>query len=174
MNEQINTLADMIKERINQNYEIIKENEEVIKNLIIHSKIDNRSELITKSFNLNIKLKAESVELINIHLQLVNYLSKFKEVLENQAQKASNIYNNIEGEINASDSIEPIDYSISFSDENIDEEQIFTQTIEGELIFESSHPRFYDQNFFIRLLNYYKDSENYEMCSLLLLLKGKK
>lgn len=173
MIEQINILIDMIKDRIVQNYEIIRENEEVINNLIIQSKIENRTELISRSYNINSKLKDENRELINIHLRLANYLNKYKEVIESQTKKASNVPSNSDTEINSSEGIEPISYGISVDDENFDEEQIFAQTIKGELIYESSHPRFNDESFYNRLFEHYRDSENYEMCQLLLLLKGK-
>lgn len=173
MSEQIYLLVEMIKERINQNLQAIGENEEIIKNFLEQAKIAEQSEQITKSYRINRNLRDENSELINIQLRLVTYLNKFKEVLGNQTQKASSLHDNIENGINPSNSIEYIDYSISFDIDNFYDDQIFALTIKGELIFESSHPKFYDEDFFKRLFKYYTDSQNYEMCSLLFILKGK-
>ena len=173
MNEQIYILVEMFKERINQNLQIIGENEEIIKNFLVQTKISDYSEQINRSYSINRNLKNENRELISIQLRLANYLNKFKEVLENQPQGASSLHDNTESEINSSNSIEQIDYGISFDVDNFYEDQIFALTIKGELIFESSHPKFHDEDFFIRLIKYYSDIENYEMCSLLNIIKGK-
>jgi len=172
MNEQIILWVEVLKNRINQNFEIIKENEEVIKNLIMQSSITNRSELISKSYNINHKLKDEIQDLTRIQVELVNYLNKFKEVLKNHTNEQSEPSNSDENENPLSNNIEHVDYSISFDDEKVDDELIFTQTIMGDLIFESSHPKFFDEVFFKKLLNHYTEYEYYEMCSLLLKLKG--
>ncbi len=173
MSEQIYILVEMIKERISQNIRIIKENEEVIKNFLVQAKIADHSEQINKNDSINRNLKNENRELINLQMKLVNYLNKFKEVLENQTQISSSIHDNLDSDINPSNSIEHIDYSISFDVDDFYDDQIFTLTTKGELIFESSHPKFYDEDFFKRLFKYYSDIENYEMCSLLNTIKGK-
>jgi len=173
MSEQIYILVEMIKERINQNLQIIGENEEIIKNFLEQAKIADHSEQITKSNRINRNLKDENSDLISIQLRLVSYLNKFKEVLENKTLGASSLNDSIENGIRPSNSIEYVDYSISFDIDNFYEEEIFALTLKGELIFESSHPKFYDEDFFRRLFKYYTDSQNYEMCTLLNILKGK-
>ncbi len=173
MIEQIILLVNMLNERINQNFKIIKENEEVIKNILIQPLVENRSELVSKSYSINRKLRDENRDMVKIQVELVNYLNKIKEVCKSNTDDINirNFSVDDDASLNTNQSVE---YSFSINDENNDDDLVFSQTIRGELIFESSHPKFNDESFFLRLINYYKESEYYEMCSLLLKLKGKK
>lgn len=173
MNEQIILLVNMLKERINQNFKIIRENEEVIKNILIQPLVENRSELISKSYNINRQLRDENRDMLRIQVELVNYLKKLKEVYKSNTNDI-NVRNASIDDDASMNTDQNVEYSFSINDENNDDDLVFSQTIRGELIFESSHPKFNDENFFLRLINYYKESEYYEMCSLLLKLKGKK
>lgn len=173
MNEQIILLVNMLKERINQNFKIIRENEEVIKNILIQPLVENRSELVSKSYSINRKLRDENRDMLKIQVELVNYLNKIKEVCKSNTDELN--IRNVSIDDDASMNIDQnVEYSFSINDENNDDDLVFSQTISGELIFESSHPKFNDESFFLRLINYYKESEYFEMCSLLLKLKGKK
>ncbi|NOU19011.1 MAG: hypothetical protein HOO91_15755 [Bacteroidales bacterium] len=173
MNEQIILLVNMLKERINQNFKIIRENEEVIKNILIQPLVENRSELISKSYNINRQLRDENRDMLRIQVELVNYLKKLKEVYKSNTNDI-NVRNASIDDDASMNTDQNVEYSFSINDENNDDDLVFSQTISGELIFESSHPKFNDESFFLRLINYYKESEYYEMCSLLLKLKGKK
>ena len=174
MGEQIFFLVDLIKNRINQNFQAIKENEEVIKNILLQTNVENRSEIISKSNNINQKLREENNELIRIQIELVNKLNKFKEVATYLLDKLSDLSSNNDPE-NLSVSIEKLQkYNILLDDSNYSDDNLFNQTIKGELVFESNHPKFNDSAFFERLFNYYRDTEYYEMCNYLLRLKGEK
>jgi hypothetical protein len=173
MGAQLFFLVDMIKKRINQNDQTIKENEEVIKNILLNHNIDNQTEIISKTNQVNRKLRAENLDLIRIQDELVDKLDEFKEVIitlinklsDNQGQNfLDNIHNDNLADFN----------SMSLNDQNNTDDQVFTQTVKGELVYESSHPKFDDPIFYERLFNYYKDAEYYEMCKHLLLMKGKR
>lgn len=174
MSEQIILLVNMLKERINQNFRIINENEEVIKNILIQPFVENRSELVSKSYSINRMLRDENRDMVRIQIELVNYLNKIKEVYKNNADDTNMPNVSIDDDNTSLSTNKFEEYSFSINDEKNDDDQVFSQTISGELIFESSHPKFNDENFFLRLINHYKESEYYEMCSLLLKLKGKK
>jgi hypothetical protein len=173
MGAQLFFLVDMIKKRINQNDQTIKENEEVIKNILLDHNYGDQTEIISKTNLLNRKLRAENIDLIRIQEELVDKLDEFKEVVitlidklsDNQSQNyLDNILQNDQSE----------SYSISLDDQSNSDDQLFAQTVKGELVYESSHPKFDDPKFYEKLFNYYKDVEYYEMCNHLLLLKGKR
>jgi hypothetical protein len=111
--------------------------------------------------------------MLKIQVELVNYLNKIKEVCKSNTDEL-NVRNDSVDDDASMNTDQNVEYSFSINDENNDDDLVFSQTISGELIFESSHPKFNDESFFLRLISYYKESEYYEMCSLLLKLKGKK
>ncbi|NVO11558.1 MAG: hypothetical protein HXX16_16465 [Bacteroidales bacterium] len=174
MSEQIILLVNMLKERIYQNFKIISENEEVIKNILIQPFVENRSELVSKSYNINRQLRDENRDMVRIQIELVNYLNKIKEVYKNNAND-TNVRNISIDDDNTSLNVNKFqEYNFSINDVKNNDDLVFFQTISGELIFESSHPKFDDENFFLRLVNYYKELEYYEMCSFLNKIKGRK
>ena len=174
MGTQLYFLVDMIKNRINKNYQIIKENEEVIKNILVQPNVENRSEIISRSNIINSKLLDENIDLIRIQGELVEKLNKFKEVVIYLMDKLSELGDREDLEHISSINYQTEKYSILLDDKNNTDEQVFVQTIKGELVYESSHPKYDDSGFFEKLFNYYKDAEYYEMCNHLLLLKGKR
>jgi len=174
MGEQIFLLVDLIKDRINHNYQIIKENEEQIKNILLEPSTENQSELISKSYSVNRKLRDETNELIKIQIELIKKLTAFTEVASYLIEKLSDISNISNDSAGKSFDNNPLkDYSLSIDDTDNTDDLVFMQTIKGELIYESSHPKFFDHDFFEKLYNHYKETEYYEMCALLLKLKGK-
>ena len=173
MGAQLFILVDMIKKRINQNRQTIKENEEVIKNILLQPNVENRTDIISKTYVANSKLQDENLDLIRIQRELVNKLDEFKEVVITLIDKLSdNQVQNDLGNIHLANQSET--YSISLNDKNNTDDQVFAQTVKGELVYESNHPKYDDSEFYEKLFNYYKDSEYYEMCNHLLLLKGKR
>ncbi|MHC1705366.1 MAG: hypothetical protein AB9846_15780 [Tenuifilaceae bacterium] len=170
MDEQMKILVNMLKERISNNLKVIKNEEEHIRIILTQPVSSERSALLAASFSVNKKLLAENHDSLNLELQLINYLSKFKEVMkhQNNNNQSSNTDNDKFDLSNFSDD--------SKEDQSIDNENndLLNQTLNGELAFNSSHPKFNDEDFFFELFENFKRIENYEMCSFLLKMKEKK
>lgn len=171
MEEQMKLTVDMLKERIQYNLQIIRKNEETIRSILAQPMSDERSRLLKENFSINRKLLEENNDSLNIEIQLINYLGKFSEVLKREK-------NNIQSPGNLNNE------NVSFDSENFqndknqeqleEESNLFNLTLAGEILFNSTHPKFDNEEFFETLLDAYKQKENYEMCSYLLKVKGKK
>jgi len=170
MDEQMKILVNMLKDRINENLKVIKKNEEHIRIILTQPVSSERSALLAESFNVNKKLLAENHDSLKLELQLINYLRKFKEVMKHQnnndqLSKPDNDNFDLSNSPDDSNEVQSID------NENDD---LLNKTLNGELAFNSSHPKFNDEDFFFELFENYKRIENYEMCSVLLKMKGNK
>ena len=53
------------------------------------------------------------------------------------------------------------------SNKSLSYEECFQLTITGDLEYNPMHPFFFDEEFYIEILEYYIEKENYEMCSLI-------
>ncbi len=173
MEEQMKLMVDMIKERIKFNLQIIRKNEETIRSILSQPVSNERSKLLKVNFSINRKLLEENNDSLNIEIQLINFISKYREVLKHEKKniQSSGILN----------SETPSFDSESFQNDNNqeqleenDESNLLNLTLTGETPFNSSHPKFNDKEFFETLLDAYKQKENYEICSYLLKVKGKK
>lgn len=173
MEEQMKSLVNILKERINYNLQIIKENEENIRKILSQPVSNERSELLKEKFNINKKLLEENHDSLVIELQLINYLGKFREILKHQTNN-NQLSNEVNNEIDNLANEEYLNESNSEQIEKSGDTQLLNLTILGEIPFNSEHPRFNDEVFFENLLENYKSTENYEMCSHLLRIKGRK
>lgn len=163
-------LVNMLKERIIFNLQIIKKNEENIRKILLQPLSDERTKLLKDSFGFNRKLLEENQESLAIELQLIKYIGKHKEMIWTQTQKSHSTNQSIKQE---NDFITENIESKSENDQ-MEDEDLLNLTLLGEIPYNASHPRFNDEKFTEELLENYKQSENYEMCSHLLKLKGKR
>jgi len=167
MEEQMKLMVNMLKERIKHNLQIIKKNEEEIRSILSQPVSNNRSELLKDRFDTNRVLLEENHDSLAIELQMINYMIKFKSVLKQQPNRIQSS-SFIDDSANSQNENE-----VSEVQEEVHNEQdILNLTISGDLPFNSSHPMFDDEDFFDNLLDAYKQSENYEMCSQILKVKG--
>lgn len=167
MEKQMKIMVNMLKERIKHNLQIIKKNEEEIRIILSQPVSNNRSELLKDLFDTNRVLLEENHDSLAIELQMINYMIKFKSVLKqqpNRIQSSSFIDDSASSQIENEASEAQV--------ETHNEQDILSLTISGDLPFNSSHPMFNDVDFFDNLLDAYKQSENYEMCSQILKVKG--
>jgi hypothetical protein len=174
MNEQMKILINLLKERIGHNLQVIRKNEEIIRMILTQPVSNERSEQLKENFSINRKLLEENQDSLNIELQLINYLGKFKEVLKHQAnnKKSSGDVNN-DIDSSAREKYLNDDDPEEFENNDADDD-LLNLTIRGDISFNTDHPRFDDEEFFENLIEYYKEVENYEMCSHLLKIKGRK
>jgi len=138
----------VLKEKVNHNLEIIKENQQVIKEILKEPFSDDRSRRLKERYDMNKTLLMENNDFINVQLTLINFIDKYKNsvvmagVLRSKAMHASC----------------PADY--------------FQATVNGEIPFNNEHPLFEDEDFFNKLMNYYQEKEDYEMCGRLIKTKN--
>jgi hypothetical protein len=170
MNEQMKLLVNMLKERIIFNLQIIKKNEENIRKILLQPLSDERTKLLKDSFGFNRKLLEENQESLAIELQLIKYIGKHKEMIWTQTQNSPSTNQSTKQENDF------ITENIESKNDNdqMEDEDLLNLTLLGEIPFNARHPRFNDEKFTEELLENYKQSENYEMCSHLLKLKGKR
>jgi len=84
MEEQMKLIVNMLKERINNNLQIIKKNEAIVRKIMLLPVSNERSELLKENFDINRKLLDENHDSLIIEFKLINYLGKFREALKHQ------------------------------------------------------------------------------------------
>ena len=147
MKELMQQTIRVLKDKVNRNLEIIKENQNVIKEILKEPFSEDRSTRLKERYDMNKSLLMENNDFINVQLTLINFIDKYK----NSVVMAEVLSKSIVGKM------QPDDY--------------FTATINGEIPYNDEHPYFSDDSFFDKLLSYYKEREDYEMCGKLLKTK---
>lgn len=148
MKDLMQKTIELLKTRVNRNLEIIRQNQKVIKEILKEPVSDQRTEKLKAKYDLNKELLLENNDFINIQLTLINFIDKYKNSMV--------LAGNSDGQANKHKS-ENKDY--------------FELTVNGEIPFDTNHPMFRDDHFFAKLLKYYQDNEEYEMCQNLLDIK---
>jgi len=138
-------VIELLKERVRLNLETVKTNQSEIKNILASKSDTNMKMEYRKKYNINKSLLMENNDFINLQLQLVNFLNKYRDA----------------DFLDSSASISGKELS---SKENLD---YFELTISGVIPFDKEHPLYEDDSFFEKLLDYYQEKENYEMCEAL-------
>lgn len=146
MKDMMQKVIELLKERVRLNLETVKANQSEIKNILASKSDTNMKMEYRKKYNINKSLLMENNDFINLQLQLVNFLNKYRD---------ADFLDNNEASVTARE--------IS-KKENLD---YFELTISGLIPFDKEHPLYEDDDFFERLLDYYQEMENYEMCEAL-------
>lgn len=138
----IKNTIDTLRERVKENLMQIQNNQKEIRELLKQPASSKRTELLEKKYAINKSLLAENNDFINVQLTLTNFIEKYEEtgfLSEDKEDKPA--YQN--------------------------EDECFEHTINGFLIYDNAHPYYKDDKFFNRLIEYYKQLEDYEKCSQL-------
>ena len=137
---------ELLKRRVKENLDAINHNQAEIRQLLNQPLSAERTYYIEKHYDLNKSLMTENNDFINLQLTLMNFLDKYRDAPgmdENDAME------------------NPLDLPP-------DDEILFELTVNGELLFDNNHPKFGDEAFFRKLLQFYSAMEAYEKCSALL------
>ena len=149
MDKLIDKLLAVLRKQVNQNNEEIRFNQDEINRLLSETINPDKQKNLDDKYLLNRELLDENADFINFQLLISEFVEKYGHIFENP------------------DEIE--DYLDNPDDTEDDEDlKYFRQTIAGKINFDQSHPRFNNQEFFFRLLKYYEDKEDYEMCDRLM------
>jgi hypothetical protein len=154
MKELIQKTIDLLKRKVRENLEIINKNQTRLNEMLNQPFSSERTYMIEKNYSANKSLLSENNDLISLQLNLVNFLEKHKETLTKWEDD--------------NEPVSELDIT-SF----LDEEELFELTIQGKLGFETGHPRYKDEAFFTKLLNYYASIEAYEKCNAIITQRRK-
>lgn len=172
MDQQMKLLVSMLKEIVTNNLQIIKKNEENIRRILTLPVSIERSNLLAENFNINRRLLEENHDSLNLELQVINYLNKFKDKMKHQPNNQS-IEQDFNDE-NLNQQSSEIIGNTEHDPESISDEDILRLTLSGKIAFDVSHPFYRDEDFLDELLEGYKKVENYEMCSTLMKIKERR
>lgn len=155
MAEYLKKVAEVIKQRIRSNLDLIHQNEDKIKKILKEPVTSDRTSRLEKQFKINKELINENNSAIKLQKELVSYI----EVLQNgfflpQEQMQSPDQNKIESD-HLKDSAK------------LKREDYFELTINKDITFDERHPYYDDPDFLNSLLDYYISVEDYEMCATL-------
>jgi hypothetical protein len=148
MNKLIHKLLIVLKEHVNRNNKDIQLNQEEIEKLLSDSSLSRLKSDLDSKYSFNRQLLNENSDFVNMQLELAEFLEKYSHLFP---EDSSDVIAN-----------EP---------EQNEKQKIFSQTVNGKLKFDSSHPHYNNSRFIDELLKYYEMHENYEMCDKLLKLR---
>lgn len=153
MKNQLRSTLDMLREKVENNLIVIKQNEKKVRTILQNEPVsEERSGKLQENFDLNKDLLAENNDSINLQLEIVKYLEKYKSQLNEQGKEEQ-----------VTESIE---------EKTIDPEAYFQMTITGEMEYDEGHPFYQDPEFHDRLMNHYLANEDYEACDQLQRMKA--
>jgi len=154
MRALIQKTIEKLKNRVKENLEKINQNQSSISELLKRPFSSERTYKMEKLYSANKELLNENNDFINMQLSLINFTEKYKS-------------NSLMADDDDFSDFDPLAL--------LDDSEIFELTIQGRINFDLGHPKFDDEAFFTRLLEYYSALEAYEKCNTLLRLKnGKK
>jgi hypothetical protein len=142
---------DILKKRVKENLDTINQNQSEIRQLLTQPLSAERTYYIEKHYDINKVLLSENNDFINLQVTLLNFMEKYKDfpILDEEELPDLN------------------------PDLYLDDHELFELTIQGKLVFNITHPKFDDEEFFQKLLSYYSSLEAYEKCNSLLKTKEK-
>lgn len=147
MQNLVSKILKILKDHVSQNNMEIQYNQEEIKSLLNSDEISDieRNDLDFKN-GLNEEMFKENDEFLHMQLQLNEFMEKYTHLFNSETYEESEVY---------------------------DEDSLpyFAKTIQGELKFRPGHPQFSNPRFFKKLLKYYEEKEDYEMCDQLIQVK---
>lgn len=181
MKSQMNSLLETLRTRVKANLETIHENEKKIRQVLSEPLSSDRSEKLKSLLSFSREILLENNDNLLIQKQLCEFISKYKElphyneVLLALPNRMGN--ENTEDEQGDSqrvskflDEVKSINSQMGFEVEpdnlnSIEPYSLFSRTIQGEILFNSTHPMFKNEQFYNKLLNFHIAREEYEVCA---------
>jgi len=185
MKAKMKQLLEELRNRVRVNLDAVHHNESEVRQLLTEPNSKERSEKLSNRLSLSKMIIEENGENIQIQNQIIKFLIRFKEVpdfaekirslkgydqeLNEKSDKdlpnATNNAPNTEQDLNKSKHSVRIEGELKGVTERQSTNKLFEQTIAGDLDYNTTHPLFNNQEFFERLLNYYLQLEEYEICA---------
>mgnify|MGYP006303353075 CR=1 FL=1 len=153
MQHLVNKILRILKEHVNNNNQEIQYNQEEINRMISDFSEKFTEKDLEYKNALNKELLGENEDFIQFQLQLNEFMEKYGHLFpENEGIEDEEFMDEMEDS-----------YSLPY----------FNKTIKGQIKFDHKHPQFNNVKFFNKLLRYYEENENYEMCEQLIRVKKK-
>ena len=192
MKELMNQLLEALRARVVENLKIVHANEAQIRLILNEPLSSARKQKLDERYELSKRILRENEGNLQIQNLIVNFISKYRNVSDfNQEVETLNTMQKMMGDaqegssnliVNQADNRD----SVKFPEHvNTNEEQeevegstaesqnkILSLTIDGKLQYNSKHPMFGNDVFFNKLLNYYIQREEYEVCAQLVKVNG--
>lgn len=171
----MNQLLESLRERVRENLDTVHENELTISQILKEPLSSERSEKLKYYLSISKTILEENNDNLAIQHKVVAFLNKYKKLPEYQS-----VIDSLNAEIeaikgkqvfNASSSEKPrvqqTQQAIQQESTGSNETDLFSLTVQGLLPFNHSHPKFSDENFYNKLMNFHISREEYEICSVL-------
>jgi hypothetical protein len=149
MKEQLQQVIDSMRKHVLKNLELIKTNENHIKEVLGRPLSTERTKDLNDSYQYSKTLLSENNDFINFQVSIMNFLNKYKHIVESESTVKVN-------------AVSAAKYS-----QHLSREDYFNLTIANDIPFDAVHPYFKDKEFLNDLFTYFEQTENYEMCAKL-------
>lgn len=151
MKNLIQQTVELLRAKVLKNLEIVRATESEVREIMKQPISNLRTKTLNGKYEISKRLLSENNDFINLQLTLLNFLNKYKESFEKEAEMLQ---------------INPVRV-----DPNISKEECFKLTIEKKISFDHSHPFYNNEEFFNDLISHYQTVEDYESCAQLMALK---
>jgi len=153
MKEQLQLVIELMRKHVIKNLESIKGNETQIKGILNMPQSHERASSLNECYKISKNLLAENNEFINMQVSIMNFINKYKNIIEIETP------------------VKVAAQSSSVQNSNLSRDDYFRLTIEKDISFNNNHPYFRDKDFYNDLFSYFQQTENYEMCAELVKYK---
>lgn len=154
MKEHLQQTIEFLRQHVLKNIDLIKANEAHIKEVLDWPITPERTKELNESYTYSKNLLSENNDFINLQVSIMNFINRYKKVFETAQPVNVNVASNVMHQVQLS------------------RDDYFKLTIEKDIEYNTAHPYYHDTDFFNQLLNYYQETENYEMCAILIKLKS--
>jgi hypothetical protein len=153
MKEHLQQTIEFLRQHVLKNIELIKANEAHIKEVLDWPVTPERTKELNESYGFSKNLLSENNDFINLQVSIMNFVNKYKKVFETEQAVVVNAVN------------------MAIKQSQLSRDDYFRLTVDKDIEYNSAHPYYNDNDFFNQLLVHYQNSENYEMCALLIKIK---
>lgn len=148
MKDQLQQLIETMRSHVLKNLELIKANEVHIREILTWPLSAERTKELNEGYQYSRTLLSENNDFINLQVSMMNFLNKYKNIIAEEVT--------VKVSVNTQ------------QNQHVSREEYLKLTIDQDIVFDSSHPYYQDQDFFNDVFAYFEQSENYEMCAHLL------
>ena len=146
MKEILQNTIEQLRFHVMKNLELVRENEREIKEILKEPVSVTRARILSDKYDYSKKVLSENNDFINLQLSIINFIYKYKHVWEQHQQEC-----------------EP-SVVAQTETKQLSKEECFQLTVDSKMEYGPSHPFFYDEVFYLSLLEFYEQQENYEKC----------
>jgi hypothetical protein len=153
MKEHLQKTIEFLRQHVLKNIDLIKANEAHIKEVLDWPVAPERTKELNDSYSFSKNLLSENNDFINLQVSIMNFINKYKKSFETEQPVNVNVTGAVLHQVQLS------------------RDDYFKLTIEKDIEYNTAHPYYNDNEFFDQLLSYYQETENYEMCAILIKMR---